>query len=40
MNRWKLERRRWMLTEWTLAIGFLAVLALILVVIIRLVTAP
>ena len=40
MNRWKRDRRRWILTEWTLALGFLAVLALILVVIIRLVTAP
>ena len=40
MDRWKRERRRWMLTEATLALGFLAVLALILVIILRLLAAP
>ena len=40
MNRWKQDRRRWLLTEWTLVLGFLAVLALILVVIITMLAAP
>ncbi len=40
MDRWKRERRQWMLTEAVLALGFLAVLALILVVMLRLLAAP
>ena len=40
VDRGKRERRQWMLTEVTLALGFLAVLALILVIIVRLLTMP
>ena len=40
MDWWKRERRQWVLTEAVLALGFLAVLALILVIILRLLAAP
>ncbi len=40
MDRWERERWPWMLTEAVLALGFLNVLALILVLMLRLLTAP
>ncbi len=39
MDRWKQAERRALLTEVTLALGFLAVLVLILVVMLRLLAA-
>ncbi len=40
MDRWKQAERRALLTEVTLALGFLTVLALILVIMVRLLTMP
>ena len=40
MDRWKQAKRRALLTEVVLALGFLAVLMLILVIIVRLLATP
>ena len=40
MGRWKQAERRSVLTEVILALGFLAVLMLILVIIVRVLTMP